>query len=266
MPTVEVESGDHIAIVYLNRPERLNAIDRQMADELLAALNCLRDNLDCRVVILTGRGRGFSAGLDLQEDPRRATDPPGEPQARYRVVQRMATIASTLRAIPQPVIAAVNGPAAGGGMGIALACDVRVASESAVFLPSFATIGLSAGEMGTSFFLPRIVGSEHAARVLYTAARVSAQEAKELGLVSRVVQDGEALAEARKLAGDMVRSVSPLGLRLTKELLNVSAGATSLEMVLHLENRGQALAVLTEDHREAVRAFRKRRPPMYRDA
>jgi enoyl-CoA hydratase len=250
MSVLGIEKKDHVCVLTLRRAERLNAIDPELLDELLAALDGLHDDLDTRVVVITGAGRGFCAGLDLSVSHERDFDPRGKTQRHYRVVQRFGRLPRALRAIPQPVIAAVNGPAAGGGFSMALASDIRIAAETAVFVPSFTVIGLSGGEMGTSFFLPRLVGSEQAARILYTGAKVTAEQALRIGLVSEVVTEDQALERSLALARE----------------LNASAGATSLEAALQIENRSQALTLMTRDHAEASTAFWEHRKPAYEDA
>ncbi|HEY8490415.1 MAG TPA: enoyl-CoA hydratase-related protein [Dehalococcoidia bacterium] len=266
--TLAVERDGPLAVLTLNRPEKLNAISYQMAAELLDVLHGLRRDLGTKVLIVTGAGRGFCSGTDLtggRERPPGFDHDVGEVQARFLLQEALSDVVGELRAIPQPVIAAVNGPAAGGGLAIALAADVRYAAPSARFIASFVKIGLSGGEMGASFFLPRVVGASQAAELLYTGRAVDAEAALRMGLVSRVVPEEELLGAAKGLAAEMLASVSPAGLRMTKELLNVSLSGASLETMRHLENRTQILLTFTEDHREGVQAFRERRGARFQD-
>jgi enoyl-CoA hydratase/carnithine racemase len=256
--TIKVESpGEAVAVVSLNRPERLNAISPTMFEELLAACKTLGASESVRVVVLTGSGRGFCAGLDLEsaEDLPRLTA--SEVQARQ---EYYASIIPAIRALPQPVIAAVNGPAAGGGLGLALAADIRVASTSASFNTAFVRIGLSAGDLGVSWALPRLVGLGLAAELMYTARPVDADEALALGLVNRVVPDAELLSASLELA-DQIAANGAFGLRLSKRVLQINVDTTSLESALELENRGQALAWQEPGMAEALRAFRDKRKP-----
>jgi enoyl-CoA hydratase len=165
-----------------------------------------------------------------------------------------------MRRIPQPLIAAVNGPAAGGGMCIALASDVVIASPLATFIPSFINIGLSAGELGTSYFLPRAVGRARAAEILFTGRSVDAAEAERIGLISRLVE-AENLMPAAMETARLMLDKSPSGLRLTKEALNQNLNAPSLEAAIELENRNQSICACTPEFLQAVEAFSKGKAP-----
>ena len=170
-----------------------------------------------------------------------------------------------MRQAPQPLIAAVRGPAAGGGFSLSMACDIRLASESARFNAAFIRIGFSSGDLGSSYFLPRLIGLSKAAEYLYTGRFIDAATAERIGLVSRVVPDDQLDQAALELAQEMLNN-SPFGLRMTKEVLNVNVDAPSLIAALWLENRTQALCARSEDVMEAVRAtFFEKRPPVYRD-
>jgi enoyl-CoA hydratase len=170
-----------------------------------------------------------------------------------------------MRRAPQPIIAAVHGPACGGGFALALAADVRVAGESARMNAAFIRLGLSACDVGVSYFLPRLVGASVAAELLLTGSFIDAARAERTGLVSRVVPDAELEAAARAMADDMLRN-SPLGLRLTKECLKLSLDAGSLEEVVAMAARNQILAAQTGDFRAGVAAFLGKRPAVFRDA
>jgi len=170
-----------------------------------------------------------------------------------------------MRRAPQPIIAAVHGAACGGGFALALAADVRIAGESARMNAAFIRLGLSACDVGVSYFLPRHVGASVAAELLLTGNFIDAARAERMGLVSRVVPDADLEAAAHALAGDMLRN-TPLGLRLTKECLRMSLDAGSLEEVIALEDRNQVLAAGTADFREGVAAFLEKRAAKFRDA
>lgn len=257
MSLTEPEHG--IAVLTLSRPERLNAISRAMIDEFHRALDVLQSHPSARVLVLTGAGRGFCAGTDLKQIAA-SDDPRPGVEAGFDGQLKLSRIVSGLRRIPQPVIAAVNGVAAGGGFCFALAADVRVAAASARFVGSFINIGLSAGEIGSTYLLPRLIGVSRAAEILYTGREVDASEAERIGLVSRVVPDGEALDAALAIARTMLGK-SAFGLRMTKEVLDLNVDAPSLEAALQLENRTQQLAVRTDAFAASVEAFAARRRP-----
>ena len=252
-----------IAVLTLNRPECLNAISWKMVEELHACLSAFEADAGLRVVILTGAGRGFCSGTDLKagrgvDDAERAPDA----SAISRRQRYISDLSLHLRKIPQPIIAAVNGVAAGGGFSFSMACDMRIAAESASFICSFINIGLSSGDVGSSYWLPRLIGLSRAADLLYSGRPMDAREAERFGYVSKVVPDGEALNAALDAARVMLEK-SPFGLRMTKEVLNHSIDAPSLEAALYMENRTQTLAVQTDAFREAVQAFREKRPPEF---
>jgi enoyl-CoA hydratase len=169
-----------------------------------------------------------------------------------------------LREIPQPVIAAIHGPAVGGGLALAAAADLRLADTTARFNAAFIRLGLSGGDDGASWFLPRLVGPAKAAEILYTGRFVEAEEAERIGLVNHVVEEGTLLQAAEELAGEILQN-SPFGIRMTKELLNYTLDAPSLRQAIEMENRTQALCLMTDDFDEGMRAFAERRPARYRD-
>lgn len=263
--TLEFESRDSIGILTLNRPERLNALSLGLLEDLGQFFARMKQDLATRVIIMRGAGRAFCAGADLKEiSEHAAKEELTPPQARYRAQQMFGDIVVQMRDIPQPLIAAIRGPAAGGGFSVAMACDVRIAGESARFNAAFIRIGLSGGDMGASYFLPRLVGLSRAAEILYTGRMVDAATAERIGLVSHVVPDERVDEEAMELAREIVRN-SPLGIRMTKELLNQNIDAPSLATAIHLENRTQTLCVLTEDFMEGGLAFLQKREAQYRD-
>ncbi|HVX17946.1 MAG TPA: enoyl-CoA hydratase-related protein [Acidimicrobiales bacterium] len=264
MATVRVEQPrPGVTLVTLDRPDRLNAMTAELVEELHAALDTIRADRECRVVVLTGAGRGFCAGLDLTG----YGVPPGgdtsnSPQARLTVQQHIASLVPKLRGLRQPVIAAVNGAAAGGGFALALASDVRVAAASAKFNVAFVRIGLSGCDIGVSWLLPRLIGASKAFELLLTGRFVQADEAERIGLVSKVVGDGEVLDAALGLA-DLIVANSPFGVWMTKEVMWSQLEVPSLTAGIDLENRTQIVATFTEDHPEALRSFLERRPPQF---
>jgi enoyl-CoA hydratase len=262
LTTETLENGVHV--LTLNRPARLNALTWDLVEAVAEELERLRQEKACRVAILTGAGRGFCSGLDLQM----GDDPVGSGD---RVVdfldrqERLASLVSALRALPFPAIAAVNGPAAGGGFALALACDLRVCAESARMNAAFIRIGLSACDMGVSYLLPRLVGLGHASEMMLSGRPVEAVEAHRIGLANRVVPDGDAVEAALELATHIVAN-SPFAVRMTKEVLRHNVDAPSIESALAVENRTQALASRTADQTEALRAFQDRRAPAFTGA
>jgi enoyl-CoA hydratase len=255
----------HVAVVTLNRPDRLNALSIDLAlalDETLAAVG---DENDTWVVVLTGAGRGFCSGLDLKDY---GVLPGIDGLTVGRIAQRSmraySRLVLTLRRIPQPVIAAVNGPAYGGGMCLSLAADLRIAARSAVFNATGIVNGLTSTEMAAGWLLPRLIGASRSNDLLLTGREVGAEEAAGMGLVSRVVDDGAALDEALEAARGMCR-FSPYGLSMTKNALWANLEIGSLETAIELEDRNQLMLGFTENLQEAIRAFDAGRQPVYTD-
>src|SRR5882724_10385764 len=263
--TLEVTREGGLAWLTLNRPERLNAMSRELVAELRDYFSALADDRETRVVVMRGAGRAFCAGLDLKESQSGSDGVQSSVAAGLRAQRTISDLVMRMRRLPQPIIACVQGAASGGGFALALGADVRIAGESARMNAAFIRIGLSACDVGVSYFLPRMIGASVAAELLLTGNFIDAARAEKLGLVSRVVPDGELEDAARSLAGDMLRN-TPLGLRLTKECLRMSLDAGSLEEVIALEDRNQVLAAGTADFREGVRAFLEKRPARFRDA
>lgn len=259
--TLLVEKEGPVDWLTLNRPESLNAMSRTLMLELQDYFGKLYTNNDVRVVVMTGAGRGFCAGLDLKED---RSDEGGGPVTGMRVQRRVSEIMMRMRRCPQPVIALINGPASGGGFGLALASDIRIATPSARMNAAFIRIGLSACDVGVSYFLPRLVGTSIASELLLTGNFIDAERALAAGLVSRVVEMNELAAAGREMAQDILRN-SPLGVRLTKDCLNFSVDAGSLDAVIAMEDRQQILVAQTGDMREGVAAFMEKRPASYKD-
>lgn len=243
--------------VTLSRPDRLNALDGALILALSDYFGGLARNRDTRVVVLRGSGRAFCAGLDLHNDA-------GELDTIERLdLQRsIAEIVMRMRYCPQPIVSLVQGPACGGGFALALASDIRIAGESARMNTAFIRIGLSACDIGVSYFLPRLVGASLAAELMLTGAFIDAPRALSLGLVSRVVPDAELEAAALPLI-DAMLTTAPLGLRLTKECLRMSIDAPSLEAAIAMEDRNQVLCSSGPDFQEGMTAFFERRRPAY---
>ena len=249
-----------VAVVTLNRPDRLNALSFALVDELHAVLDEIGRDNSCRVVVLTGAGRGFCSGLDLTtiEASATAAGTTG-PRSGMLTQSHIADLPQKLRRLQQPVIAAVNGPAVGGGFALALACDIRVASSTARFSSQFIKVGLSGCDIGISYTLPRMIGAGRAFELLLTARTVEADEARELGIVSEVVE-GSVVDGALELA-DLICRYSPFGVVMTKEVMWSNLDAPSFEAAIHLENRTQILASTGGEVLEASRAFTEKREP-----
>jgi enoyl-CoA hydratase len=258
---IEVRHEGAAAFLTLNRPERLNALNPQMVDELRDYFGGLTGDRETRVVVVRGAGRAFCAGLDLKEPG----GGDGSPSSGMRGQRHISELALLMRRAPQPFIACVHGAASRGGFALALASDVRLAGESMRMNAAFIRIGLSACDVGVSYFLPRMVGASVASELLLTGRFIDAQRALQVGLVSAVVPDEQLEAEARMLVDEML-ATTPLGLRLTKECLTASIDAGSLEQAIAMEDRNQVLCAQTSDFREGIAAFLEKRPPHYRDA
>ncbi|MHB1164129.1 MAG: enoyl-CoA hydratase/isomerase family protein [Candidatus Nanopelagicales bacterium] len=248
-----------VVLVRLNRPDRLNAITFEMFDEFIELQGEVDHDPLARVLVITGSGRAFCAGLDLDE----AAQLPGmTPLEMLAGQETWARSIAGFRHMDKPVIAAVNGPAAGAGMGIALAADIRLASTTAKFNAAFIRIGLTGGDVGTSWMLPRLVGLGRAYEILLTGRFVEAEEALRIGLVTEVTEPQDLLARALATA-DTICSNSPVGVRLTKKVVQTNVDAPSLDVAIDLENRNQVLAVQTDDMAEALAAFREKRAPRF---
>ena len=261
---LQLDRRDHVAWVTLNRPDALNAMNRALVRELRTFFSSLREDTETRLVVLRGAGRAFCAGLDLKEATGSDSGNDGSVQAGLRTQRQISELVIMMRRAPQPIIACVHGAACGGGFALALGADVRLAGESMRMNAAFIRIGLSACDVGVSYFLPRMVGASVAAELLLTGNFIDAARAERLGLVSRVVPDAELPAAAQAMADDMLRN-SPLGLRLTKECLNASLDAGSLEQVIAMEDRNQILCTRTSDFSEGIAAFLQKRTPEYGD-
>lgn len=263
--TIEVRRKDGVDTLTLNRPDRLNALDHTMIDELLDYFGELYFKRSTRIVVLRGAGRAFCAGLDLKAADGFAVDPAmGGPANGLYLQRRISEIVMRMRRAPQPIVALVRGAASGGGFALALASDIRIAGRSARMNAAFIRIGLSACDIGVSYFLPRLVGASVAAELMLTGRFIDAERALRVGLVSEVVDD-ESLDDAARSYVDDMLATAPLGLRLTKECLALSIDAPSIEAAIAMEDRNQILCTQTQDVAEALAAFREKRRPVYQD-
>ncbi len=252
---LRVEVDGPVAIVTLDRPEALNALTVPVKVALREALESISGDRAIRAVILTGAGRAFCAGQDLAE-----REQPDAAPLEVEVRERYNPIIRALRSMRQPVIAAVNGVAAGAGASLAFACDLRIAAEGARFVLAFGRIGL-VPDSGASWFLPRLVGAARAAELALVGDPVTAEDALRIGLVSRVVPGDRLLDEARAMA-DQVAANAPLAATLTKRLL-ADAWSVDLDAALDAEAAAQGTAGATADHAEGLAAFREKRPPRF---
>jgi enoyl-CoA hydratase len=255
-----------IALLTLNRPEKLNAMTTDLVQGLHDHFDEIAIDPAIRVVILTGAGRGFCAGLDLGgygEAPH--TEHMGRTQAGFAVQKHIARLIPHMRSLPQPVIAAVNGPAAGGGFALVLGSDIRIAARTARFGAAFIRIGLSACDIGTSWLLPRLVGASRAQELMLTGRVFDAEEAYRIGLVIDLVDDGTVLDVALAKAAQVMLN-TPFGVALTKEGMWSALEIPGMQAAIDLENRQQIMASATADHREAMSAFLEKRLPTYTDS
>lgn len=262
--TLELRREGAVLWCTLNRPDALNALSRQLVNDLRGFFGALAEDRETRVVVLRGAGRAFCAGLDLKEGGAGADDA-GSVSGGLRGQRHISELALMMRRLPQVFVACVHGPACGGGFMLALASDLRIAGASARMNAAFIKLGLSGCDVGVSYLLPRLVGASVAAELILTGRFIHAERARELGLVSTVVPDAELEAEARKLVDELL-ATSPLGLRLSKECLNASLDTNSLEAVVAMEDRNQILCAQTSDFREGVGAFLGKRKPVWKDA
>jgi enoyl-CoA hydratase/carnithine racemase len=260
METIDLRRvREGVVVATLNRPDRLNAMTGTMFRELEQLAFELGDDDALRVLVLTGAGRAFCAGYDLDD----ALELPSLSPMGMLDQQELAVRALTaIRGLRVPVIAAVNGPAAGGGLSLALAADIRIAAPQAKFNAAFVRIGLSAGDLGASWLLTRLVGPAVAAEFAFTGRQMGADEAERTGLVNRVAPAESLLDETLALA-DTIAANSPGGVQLSKRALQANMEVTSFAAALELENRGQALLTRGEDMPEALAAFREKRPASF---
>jgi enoyl-CoA hydratase len=255
--------AEGVCRLTLNRPDTLNALSYAMYQELIERLEAIRFDSAIRVVILTGAGRAFCAGHDMRSDDTPGWVPEGLGRAQWSraIMAKLGQIPPLIRALPQPVIAAVNGVTAGAGYPIALAADFCIAARSAKFVNAFHNAG-SGHELGLSYMLPRLVGMQRAAELLLTGRAVPAEEAAAMGMILRCVDDDALIAEALALA-DRIMVNSPIGIAITKQSMWLNAGAPSLEAAIELETRGIFVSQSTEDSAEKRKAYIEKRPPVF---
>jgi enoyl-CoA hydratase len=256
----------HVSLITLNRPERMNAMAFDVMIPLRQRIEEVSVDNDTRVVVLTGAGAGFCSGADL-EDPGALPNVEGltVTSIARRALEVLDDVVLAVRKMHQPVIAAVNGPAIGGGFCLSLAADIRVASEAALFRAAGINNGLTASELGISYLLPRAIGSSRAFDIMLTGRDVEAAEAQRIGLVSSVVP-GDALLDTCYAMAERIMGYSRVGTEVTKRMLWSSLDASSL--TAHMDHEGIAqlyVRLTTENFEEAVRARREKRTPVYED-
>ena len=252
---------DGVALLTLNRPDRLNALSREMLDAMLEALPRLAEDGNVGVVVVTGAGRGFCAGGDVKAMAEGREAEGTTLEERAQALRSRMEVARWLHQMPKPTVAMVRGAAAGAGLSIALACDLRVVSDNARFGTAFARVGYS-GDFGGSWFLTRLVGTAKARELYYTAELIDAAQALALGLVNRVVADATLESETMALARKIAKGPR-VALRYMKRNMN-AAETDSLEDHLDLEAWHHTRTGMTEDHREAARAFVDKREPTFK--
>jgi enoyl-CoA hydratase len=259
MGTVEIERVEpHVTIIRMNRPERLNAINFALVADLHDALDEVGSDLDCKVVVLTGAGRGFCSGLDLKDW---GTPPePGEhPHVKVGIDGQafMSNLTVHMRTTPQVIVAAVNGVAFGGGLGLACAADVRIAAASSRYCSAFIRTGLTGTDIGISYTLPRLVGNARAFDLILSGRDIDAAEAERMGLVARVVPDDELIEQTLAYVRPMA-AYTRTGLTMTKEVLWHNVDNPSMTAAIAIENRNQNIANRAPDVIEYMQAYRSR--------
>ncbi|AVT75743.1 enoyl-CoA hydratase [Rhodopseudomonas palustris] len=259
-----VDHRDGVDWVTLNRPDSLNALDPGLIDALNDYFGRLQRDRTTRVVVLKGAGANFCAGLDLKHAMARRAGENATPGVTESLdsQRRIADIVMLMRRCPQPIISLIRGAAAGGGFALALASDVRIAGRSARMNCAFIKLGLGGCDIGTSYFLPRLVGVSVASELILTGRFIGAERALMTGLVSELVEDDQLEAAAQPFV-DAMMAASPVGLRLSKECLNMAVDAGSIEQVIAMEDRNQVLCSRSEDFKEGVAAFLEKRKPVY---
>jgi enoyl-CoA hydratase len=266
------EAYPEIGLLTLNRPDKLNSVNAHMVNDINECLDLLMRSFDCRVLVVAGAGKLFCAGLDLN-----MMTPDSSKEAEYEwqnfqdriklIWQRQHEISSMfkkLRKIPQPVIVAAHGAAVGIGMAMANASDILVASKKTRFINAFIKIGASGADCGSSYFLPRTLGFHRSNELLYSGRDLMAEEAYQWGYVNRLVENNEdVVKEAVAFAAEMMLTKSTLGLRLTKEAINLNMDCPGLDEVIGFEDRTQLLTGESTDMQEGISAFFEKRKPKY---
>jgi enoyl-CoA hydratase/carnithine racemase len=252
---IELEVRDGYAVLSLNRPERLNALALRTVGELLAAFDVIAADDSVHAVVLRANGRAFCAGIDLKEGALDTGAAHGsQAERRWDVQQRYSEVTLRMRALPQPIIAAVQGYACGGGLSLAAACDVRLVAPDAMLNVAFITVGLTGGDMGTSYFLPRALPASVAAELMLTGRFMDADEAVRTGFASRIVPLEQLTDAACKIAAQIAQH-NPVGIRMTKQMIDRSLDGAPLRTMVEIENRSQVLCSFTGPFDEFVRRF-----------
>ncbi len=251
--TMLLDVSERIATLTLNRPNKLNALNGELMEELVPVIERLAEDKEVRCVVITGAGRGFCAGGDIAGMASGEALPNENPVTRLR---RLEETSRLLHEMPKPTIAMVNGPAAGAGLSIALACDIRIAGESARFGTAFIRIGFS-GDFGGTWMLQRLVGPAKARELYFTGNLIDAREAERIGLVNRVVPDDQLAGETRALA-ERIAKGPPIAMARMKQNMNLGL-ASDYSTLLDAEAEGMIMTAMTEDNREAVKAFLEKR-------
>ena len=255
--TIILKKEEGVAIITLNRPERLNALTPKMLEEIITVTREVGEDEGIRAMVVTGAGRAFCAGADLDSPIFSMTNPAEIKEA----VQPFSQIVFGLRNLPKPVIASVNGVAAGGGCGIAFACDIIIASDRARFGLAFTNVGLHPNT-GCAYFLPRLAGVAKACELIFTSDIIDAREAERIGLVNKVVPAEELEAKTREIALKIAQG-PPIAISMAKASIYKSL-AMDLPSVLDMEERAQAICILTQDAKEGIRAFLEKRKPLFK--
>jgi enoyl-CoA hydratase/carnithine racemase len=259
------EPAAHVRRLTMNRPDQLNAMTAELCAQLHEQVAAAGSDRTCRAVILTGAGRAFCVGVDLHGyGAAPENDGSDDPRDRLANQEHMSTLVLALRALPQPVIAAVNGPAAGFGMALALGSDIRYAAGEAVFRVAFLNIGVSNCDMGTSWLLPRLIGASRSHELMLTGRRVDAHEALRIGLVTDVVEAGQ-LAQRALDAAQQIAALAPWGVRLTKRGMWTALEIPSEQAAIEYEDRQQIMATFGRALPEAVQAFLDKRAAEFAD-
>lgn len=253
--TVLLEKNNGIATITLNRPEAMNSLNKELVDEFIATLTVIKDDPEIRTVILTGAGKAFCAGGDLFYLASLT-----EPIVAHRFIAQAGKIIGLIMGMEKPVIAMVNGVAAGAGFNIAMACDIVIAAKSAKFVQSFSKVGL-VPDCGGFYLLPRVVGMHKAKELMFTADLIDAETALKLGVLNSVVEEAELGAAVNKMAARLAAG-APVALTFIKKMVNRSDGL-DLASTLAFEEDMQCICMQTADHQEGVKAFKEKRPPVF---
>jgi enoyl-CoA hydratase len=262
---VTVEQRGQIALVTLNRPDYLNALSASMTAAITDTFRMLHRHRPTRAIVLNGAGRGFCAGADLSGEP----DPPPDSEDRgpvgrtLRTQQQLSDMILAVHECDKPVVAAIHGAAVGGGLALSLASDLRVATKDARFGAVFHNIGLSACDVGVSYFLPRIVGATAASELMLTGRLFSGEEAEGFGMLNRLVDGDDVITPAIELA-EAVVSNSEFGVEMTKRGMWIAIDSPTLRHAIEIENRTQVLGTFTGNTAEGMKAFMAKRPPEWK--